>query len=43
MHQNALKNLPAPVESGDAVNKLYMDDIVAQKYQVHIIRWEAED
>jgi hypothetical protein len=26
MHQNALKNLPAPIEDGDVVNKQFLED-----------------
>jgi hypothetical protein len=28
MHQNTLKNLPYPVENGDAVNKSYVMEVV---------------
>ena len=29
MHQNTLRNLPAPVESGDAVNKSYVEECIS--------------
>lgn len=43
MHNNTLKNLPAPVDDGDAVSKAYVDERISQTAKVQIITWEDDD
>jgi hypothetical protein len=37
MHQNALKNLPAPVDDGDAVSKTYLEERVRSLGKMSVV------
>jgi hypothetical protein len=41
MHQNTLKNLPSPVDAGDAVSKAYLEERLAA-LEARVIKLEMK-